>query len=175
MIKVQPEQSDLSSDDLRQLVAAARQIARLMDVQSRRIDREVGLTLPQLIVLQCIGDLGEVTSRTVAATAGMSPPQVVGILDKLEAKRLIHRYRSTVDRRVVHTGLTEKGTTILKAAPEPLGERFASRFLALPAERRAAILAALAMVSDLAADDIEPTAGGDDMIAGTSPPEALPR
>ncbi len=163
----------MSADDLRQLVLSARQIARLMDVQSRRIDREVGLTLPQLIVLQCVQDLGEVTSRTIADAAAMSPPQVVGILDKLEAKGLIHRYRSSVDRRVVHTGLTRDAVASLAAAPEPLGERFAERFLALPAERRTAILAALATVSDLAFTNIEPGEGRDEIKTRSPPPAAL--
>lgn len=156
----------MSAEELRQLVRSARRLARVLDIQSRRIDREVGLTLPQLIVLQCVQDLGEVTSRTVSAAAGMSPPQVVGILDKLEAKGLICRYRSTSDRRVVHTGLTDKASRLLAAAPSPLGDRFTARFQVLPAERRAAILAGLAQLSDLAEETVEPGDRTDDMVAG---------
>jgi len=93
----------VAQDDLRQLVQSTRRISRALDIESRRIDREIGLTLPQLIVLQCLQDLGDANSHSISRAAGMSPPSVVGILDKLEAKGVIHRYRSTIDRRAVHT------------------------------------------------------------------------
>ncbi len=159
----------VAQDDLRQLVQSTRRISRALDIESRRIDREIGLTLPQLIVLQCLQDLGDANSRSISRAAGMSPPSVVGILDKLEAKGVIHRYRSTIDRRAVHTALTEKGAGLLAGAPQPLGENFAQRFRALPAARRCAILEALMQVADLAdetlaADHVENGHGADEMI-----------
>jgi DNA-binding MarR family transcriptional regulator len=152
------------SDDLRQLLQSFRQIARALDVQSRRIDRQFGLTLPQLIVLQCVSELGEVTSRTVSAAAGLSPPNVVGVMDKLEAKGLIRRYRSTSDRRIVHTELTERGRAVAADAPLPLGARFAERFAALPRERRSDILAALRQVADMVDSDVDAVSDADEAI-----------
>jgi DNA-binding MarR family transcriptional regulator len=152
-------------DDLTQLLKSARRIGRALDIHSRRIDREVGLTLPQFIVLQCIQELGEVTSRTLSAAAGLSPPTVVGVLDKLEAKGLIHRYRSTNDRRVVHTEITARGRSILGNAPQPLGKTFAERFMALPGAYRADILGALRTVADLADDGYEAISHPDEAIS----------
>ncbi len=48
--------------DLNTLLVAIRHIARAVDIQSRKLDRDFGLTLPQLIVLGRVRDLGEVTS-----------------------------------------------------------------------------------------------------------------
>src|SRR5690554_4985244 len=95
--------------DLEALFRSIRRIARAIEIQSRLIDREVGLTLPQLVVLLCVHRLGEVTSRAISREAELSPATVVGILDNLELKGLITRYRSGIDRRIVHTRLTEKG------------------------------------------------------------------
>ncbi|SEA67102.1 DNA-binding transcriptional regulator, MarR family [Rubrimonas cliftonensis] len=152
--------------ETRALVKALRRIARAVELQSRRIGRETGLTLPQLAVLACARDLGEsATTRAIAAEADVSGATVVAILDKLEAKRLIVRNRSTVDRRVVHTRLTETGLCALAAAPPVLGDRFAARFAALPAEQRRAMAESFATVADMAAPQ------GEQATADDAPPE----
>lgn len=140
---------------LRALLKAIRKISRAVDLQSRRIDRVVGLTLPQLVVLGCVRDLGEVTSRAISEEADLSPPTVVGILDKLEAKGLVERYRSRIDRRIVHTRLTDKGVATLAAAPSPLGHAFEQAFLKLPDDTRENTLGALRRVGALALVDAE--------------------
>ena len=138
----------------RLLLRHIRQLARALDVQSHRIDREVGLTLTQLVVLTCLREMGEVTSRALSAEADLSPPAVVGVLDKLEAKGLIERYRSARDRRIVHARLTRQGRTALEAAPDPLGRRLGDGFRALPPGERAQILDALARLGRMAATDL---------------------
>lgn len=136
--------------ELRALFKSMRRIARAIEMHSRQIDRALGLTLPQHVVLACVRDLGEVTSRAISEEADVSPATVVGILDKLEAKGLIERYRSTKDRRIVHTRLTGKGLETLQRAPAPLGDRFTRRFLALDAESRRNVLDAFERVADMA-------------------------
>jgi DNA-binding MarR family transcriptional regulator len=121
-----------------------RRLARTLDAQSSRIDREIGLTMPQLLVLTALGQLGEVTSRALSAEADLSPPVVVGVLDKLEAKGLIERYRSQRDRRIVHARLTERGRAALHFAPDPLGAELNAVFNGMSDTDRAALMAGLA-------------------------------
>ena len=141
----------------RRLVKALRRLARAADLQSRRIEREAGLTLPQLVVLGCARDLGEgATTRAIAAQADISDATVVAVLDKLEAKGLATRSRSAVDRRIVHTRLTEQGAAALASAPPMLGAAFARAFAALPTGERAALLAAVERIADLVSIPPEP-------------------
>ena len=144
------------SEELRQLLKAIRRITHALDVQSRRISRSVGLTLPQLVVLGCVRDLGEVTSRAISREADLTPATVVGILDKLEAKGLIERYRSTKDRRIVHTRLTESGAAALAQAPSPLGGEFEAAFFALDDLQRRQILSAFGAAAHFALASAEP-------------------
>jgi DNA-binding MarR family transcriptional regulator len=139
--------------DLRILLKAIRRLARATEIQSRRIDREIGLTLPQLVVLGCVRDLGEGTGRAIAGEADLSPATVVGILDKLEAKGLIVRARSTDDRRVVRTRLTQAGDALLARAPAPLGAAFETAYARLEAGERSAILDGFRRVAELVAED----------------------
>jgi len=137
------------TEELRRLLKAFRRIAHTLDVQSRRISASAGLTLPQLVVLSCVRDLGEVTSREISHEADISPATVVGILDNLAAKGLIERYRSTRDRRVVHTRLTEYGVRALANAPSPLGEAFEAAYFQFDRKRRSELLAAFEEVLSL--------------------------
>lgn len=146
--------------ELRALFKSMRRIARAIDLHSRRIDRDLGLTLPQHVVLTCVRDLGEVTSRAISEEADVSPATVVGILDKLESKELIERYRSTRDRRIVHTRITGKGLETLRRAPAPPGADFERRFLALDARMRRHILDSFEHVADMTGPESYETVGG---------------
>jgi DNA-binding MarR family transcriptional regulator len=152
--------------ELRDVLKGIRRIARAVELHSRRIDRDVGLTLPQLVVLLCVRDLGEVTSRAVSVEANLSPPTVVGILDKLEVKGLIERYRSKVDRRIVHTRVTERGTSLLNSAPPPLGSAFEKAFNRLAPPERAAIVEMLNHLADICEPD-----PADAMVDATDHPD----
>ncbi|WP_274426463.1 MarR family winged helix-turn-helix transcriptional regulator [Chelativorans sp. YIM 93263] len=136
-------------EELRILEKALRRILRANDLQSRALARVIGLTAPQLVILKCIAALGEVTTTALSAQANLSPATVTTILDKLEERGIIQRYRSAQDRRVVHTRLTEKGIALLANAPEPLGESFVTRFAELTPERRRQIVNAVSSLADL--------------------------
>lgn len=131
------------ADPTASLVRSMRRIAQAIDVRSREIARLSGLTLPQLIVLQSVQSLGEVTTQAISRDAAMSAPTVVGVLDKLEAKGLVVRYRSTRDRRVVHARLTEAGQAALDGSPDLLGDSFINAFGRLPVESRRDLAEAL--------------------------------
>ncbi|MCS6625392.1 MarR family transcriptional regulator [Roseibacterium beibuensis] len=138
-------------DPTASLVRSVRRIAQSIDVRSREISRLTGLTLPQLLVLQSIRALGEVSTTTISRDVSMSAPTVVAVLDRLEAKGLIVRYRSATDRRVVHARLTEAGLAALKDAPGLMGADALARWSALPAERQRTMAGAMSVIADLMA------------------------
>jgi DNA-binding MarR family transcriptional regulator len=143
-----------------------RRIMRAADLHSRRLVKATGLTVPQLLVLRAIQDLGEVTAGRVSAQVSLSQATVSTILDRLEGRGLIERYRSAVDRRVVHTRLTAAGEQALAKAPPAMQERFIARFEALPPPQRIAIIAALRGVAEMM------ETGEDDPLEAGEPAEA---
>ena len=150
MVKLtEPSPNSLNADPNAAVLKSMRRIAQAIEVRSREIARTSGLTIPQLIVMQSIRTLGQVTTQAVSKEASMSPATVVAVMDKLEAKGLIERYRSEVDRRVVHTRLTPAGQTALGQAPGLLSRGFADAFAALPPQRRDALLSAMEELADM--------------------------
>ena len=136
-------------DDATRLIKAIRRIAHAIDLRSRKVSRAVGLTIPQIVVLSSVRDMGEVTTRAISQASDLSPATVVTILDKLEERGLVERYRSRIDRRIVHTRLTAKGAVTLASAPPLLDDAFRAGLAGLPGEDRARLVAALETVAEM--------------------------
>jgi DNA-binding MarR family transcriptional regulator len=146
-----PQEADraLVEHDIRRVQKALRRMMRASDMQSRALSKAAGLTSAQLVILRGVFELGEVTTTALSAYADLSPATVVTILEKLEERGIVTRYRSTADRRIVHTRLTAKGRKLLGSVPGPSGSRFAERFAALSETRRRRIVEAVEALADM--------------------------
>lgn len=136
-------------DRFTDVLVALRRIIRATDLHSKRLSKESGLTTPQVVVLQAVRDLGEVTTGAVSGRVNLSQATVTTILDRLEGRGLIERYRSTADRRVVHARLTAQGRATLRRAPPLLHERFIEAFARLGDSDQRRIVAALDEVAGM--------------------------
>lgn len=87
------------------------------------------LTYVQWLPLYKLLICADSTSAALAKDLGMDPASVTRALDRIEAKGLIYRERSTSDRRVVHLHLTEEGRRVAAEVPHVLS-RVLSRHLA---------------------------------------------
>lgn len=139
----------MESAETAKVFKAIRRIVRAIDLRSREVSRAVGLTIPQIVVLQAIRDLGKVTTKALSEQADLSSATVVTILDKLEEKGLITRYRSDTDRRIVHTRLTTKGHAILQDVPSLLHVDFQKKFASRSPERQKALVDAIEEIAEM--------------------------
>jgi DNA-binding MarR family transcriptional regulator len=138
------------------VLIAIRKIIRATDIHSRQLSKTVGLTAPQLLVLQAIRDLGAVAISRLSAEVTLSQATVTTILDRLEIRGLAVRQRNVQDKRVVHALLTDAGREAIERAPVPLQEAFSRRFERLPDKEQADILAALQRVAAMmGAEDLD--------------------
>lgn len=135
--------------DMRALMKAMRRISRANDLQSRALARETGLTVPQLVILTGVMELGEVTTNALSEFADLSAATVVTVLENLEERGVVERYRSTTDRRIVHTRLTAEGRKLVTETPGLFGNAFASRFAACAEDERRALVAGLTRLADM--------------------------
>lgn len=132
-----------------QVLVELRRIIRATDLQSRRMVKACGLTIPQVMVLRAIADLGDVTVRRVSDHVSLSQATVTTILNRLESRSLVVRVRSEFDKRVVNARLTAAGQQVLAAAPDLLHEKFIERFESLSRPDQAQILDALQRVAEM--------------------------
>jgi DNA-binding MarR family transcriptional regulator len=111
-----------------ELLVALRRIIRAVDLRSKQLSKDVGLTGPQLLVMQNIEERPGIMVREIADNINLSPATITNILDRLETRDLATRIRSTQDKRKVGVFLTEKGKAAVVDAPRPLQEHFVERF-----------------------------------------------
>ena len=138
------------------VLIAIRRIIRATDLHSKQLSKTSGLTVPQVVVLRSIRDLGEVTTGKISAQVSLSQATVTSILDRLESRGLIERYRSSADRRVVHARLTKEGRAVLRKAPPLLHDRFVREFGALDGAHQAQIVDVLEEIAKLmGAEDLD--------------------
>ncbi|MCE2492105.1 MAG: MarR family transcriptional regulator [Alphaproteobacteria bacterium] len=129
------------------VLIALRKIIRAVGLHSRQVTRVCGLTIPQIVALRSIQELGEVTSSRLANRMSVSLSTTTTILDRLEHRGLVERYRSATDRRVVHSRLTPEGSRVLQKAPALLDERFIEGFSSLATDDQDRILETLGEVA----------------------------
>ncbi|OQX43407.1 MAG: MarR family transcriptional regulator, partial [Candidatus Sedimenticola endophacoides] len=59
-----------------EVLVSLRRIIRATDLQSKRIMKLAGLTIPQIMVLRAIASLGDVTVRRISAHVSLSQATV---------------------------------------------------------------------------------------------------
>ena len=144
--------SDLSSD----VLVALRRIMRATSLYSRKLEKSVGLTVPQLMVTRAIGSKGVLTASELAREVSLSQATVTTILNRLEERQLLTRERSEQDRRRVKLRLTEAGKVVFREAPQSLQNTFSARFEALTKWEQHQVVAALTRVAEMMdAGDLE--------------------
>lgn len=153
-----------------EVVAALRRIIRAIDLQSRALVQQCGLTGPQLQLLKELGRRDDRSLGEVARALHLSQATITGIVDRLEAKKLIARLRDPADKRRVRVVLTDSGKQLLESAPPVLQEHFTAALQGLADWEQHQILSSLQrVVALMEATDVE--AGP---ILTTGPVDASP-
>lgn len=100
------------------ILGSIRRIVDAVDRNNKRVCKPLGLTPAQLICLRELNDAGELAIGALARRVGSSGTTLTGVIDRLEAKGLVQRRRSPLDRRSVRLTITEAGKAALGRLPD---------------------------------------------------------
>ncbi|MEP0072190.1 MAG: MarR family transcriptional regulator [Marinomonas sp.] len=135
------------SQHLHDVLVNLRRIIRATDLQSKRVVKACGLTIPQIMVLRSIEELGDVTVRRISDSVSLSQATVTTILNRLEDRKFVERVRAQKDKRIVNARLTSLGQDILKTAPPLLHEKFIDEFESLDDWEQTQVLSSLQRIA----------------------------
>src|SRR5690606_5842722 len=139
--------------DLR-ILSSLRRIVRSIDTHSRRLAADHGMTVPQLLCMIKVDELGALTLKELASEVHLSPSTLVGIVDRLEKSGIFARERSVMDRRKLRITLTDKGRALLAQSPSPLQADLVQAIERLPELERATIALALERIVECIGEEL---------------------
>ena len=123
-------------------------LVRTADALSRELELVLqphGITGTQYNVLRILRGAGEegATCSGISERLLAYDPDVTRLLDRLEKVQLVQRARSTTDRRVVMTTITDAGLDLLGRLDEPLKALLKQQFKGVGRDRLTHLIADL--------------------------------
>ena len=106
-----------------------RKIIRSINLESKKIEKRFGVSIPQLMCLQFLSEQEDykTTASKIKDYLMLNASTVTGILKRLEGRGLIAKLPNTKDRRATFITLTAKGADLLKEPPTTLQEKLTAR------------------------------------------------
>ena len=135
-----------------------RRIIQAIDLHSRQLARQHGITTPQLLILKQVQTEGTVTVSHLAKQVSLKQATVTDVLNRLERKGLVRRKKGSTDRRQVWIEETDVGRKLLEAAPSPLQETFLDKFEELEIWKQTMVLSSLQLLSSMMVEEEIPSA-----------------
>lgn len=152
---IQPTEPAIS-DTEEEVLISLRRIIRAVDLYSRKLVTQTGLSGPQLICLRQLATRGPMQINHLADAVNLSSATVCGILNRLEQRGLIIRERQLDDRRCVLVSLSAAAKDTVDDAPPALHDSFLFKLRALSARQQEGINKTLAkIVAMMAADELD--------------------
>lgn len=113
-----------------------RKIVRALNLESRRILKEFGISIPQMLCLQYLSECVDykATHKNVAEYLKLNSSTVTGIISRLEKKNLVARLPKSGDKRVTFISLTSIGFNLLEKSPGLMHQMLAKKLPQLPVD-----------------------------------------
>ncbi|MDR9398097.1 MarR family transcriptional regulator [Salibacter sp.] len=105
--------------DAKDIILNIRKIVRSINLESKRIQKEFGVSIPQLLTLVYLNEQEEFKARQseIKKYLNLNASTVTGLIYRLEAKGYVAKLPKTGDRRVTYVSITTKGKYIIENSP----------------------------------------------------------
>ena len=118
-----------------EILIKLRKIIRSINLESKKIEKELGISIPQLLVLQYLSDQNDYRAfaKDIKEYINLNASTVSGIISRLEVKALVAKSPKPDDKRAMYIILTAKGADLLYKYPPTLQEKLSQRLEKLTA------------------------------------------
>jgi DNA-binding MarR family transcriptional regulator len=135
--------------DSLEIIGSIRKIVRSLNLESKAIQKDFGLSITQLL---CLGHLENSpnylsTHKELMDILSLNSSTITGILNRLEKRGYVARVSNVTDRRSKSITLTASGLKLLEAAPNVLHDRLATKLDSLSKSEKKMIQKALGIIT----------------------------
>ncbi|MFW5774116.1 MAG: MarR family winged helix-turn-helix transcriptional regulator [Tangfeifania sp.] len=141
-----------------EILIKIRKIVRSINLESKKIQKEYGVSIPQVLCLQYLrnSDNYQAGQGEIRKFLNLNASTASGIINRLENKGLVARLPKSGDKRVVTIALTSKGDQLMQKMPSLLHERLSEKLVKLDDSTLGNIKSSLELlVNILEIDDVE--------------------
>ena len=119
-----------------EILVQLRQIIRSVNLESKRIEKEYGISIPQLLCLNFLNEKEsfQASHSEIKYFLKLNASSVTSIISRLEKKGYVARLPKRKDKRVGLISITAKGGELLENTPEPLHEQLSNKLKKLSSE-----------------------------------------
>jgi DNA-binding MarR family transcriptional regulator len=129
-------------------MVALRRIVRSLRLAAVSVERELGISVAQLFVMQQLGDGRPRSINELAEQTVTDPSTVSGVVRRLIDQKLVRRQVSPVDGRRAEVSLTAAGRSLLQRAPEAPQQQLVAALAEMTDAERRSLLAGLIKLAD---------------------------
>lgn len=111
--------------DFTPVIIKIRRIVRSINLESKKVQKEYGVSIPQLLCLEYLKEAPnyQATQRMIRDHMRLNSSTMTGIINRLERKGFVARLPKSGDKRVTNIALTSNGERILKNTPDLMQKR----------------------------------------------------
>lgn len=115
--------------DTADILIKIRKIVRSVDIESKKIQKEYGVSIPQVLCLSFLHKSPnyQSTQGEIRNFLNLNSSTVSGIINRLERKGFLARLPKSGDKRVVNIALTSAGDNLLATIPSLLHEQLSEK------------------------------------------------
>lgn len=115
--------------DVTDILINIRKIVRSIDIESKKIQKEYGVSIPQVLCLSFLQESPnyQAAQGEIRKFLNLNSSTVSGIINRLEKKGYLARLPKSGDKRVVNIALTSAGDKLLSTMPSLLHDRLSEK------------------------------------------------
>ncbi|MCB0837366.1 MAG: MarR family transcriptional regulator [Bacteroidetes bacterium] len=123
--------------DYTDILTKIRRIIRSVNLESKRIEKEYGISIPQLLALNYLKTRNnfQASHKEIKDYLQLNASTITGIISRLEKKGLVARLPKQNDRRVGMITITARGAELLGKTPAALHERLSIKLQTVAPEQ----------------------------------------
>jgi DNA-binding MarR family transcriptional regulator len=137
--------------DYSEILIGIRKIVRSINLESKKVQGEYGVSIPQILSLNYLQKCPEYISsqNDIRIFLNLNSSTITGIINRLEKKGLVARLPKSGDKRINNVVLTSTGDALIKKIPPLLHEQLSRKLEKQPEEKLIQIKESLNLLTNL--------------------------
>lgn len=137
--------------DYTEIIISLRKILRAINLENKRVEKENGISIPQLLCLQFLSKQEGLSAspKAIKEYLQLNASTVSGIVARLDKKGFVAKLPNASDRRMYLVALTSLGDKLLTNTPPLLHQKLSNKLKDMPELKVASIHSSIKLLVEI--------------------------